>query len=127
MGAPLRPHARERHGDLPPSCWHLGGGWRRGRRGPSLPTPLARDSARLAHGARSPCRRSPLGGRWPRPHFRERRAPCAGPSPQTRGLGPLLEPHGAPPTLLPRLRIGAATPTAAPPLSSRPSATIRPP
>src|SRR5947208_7462392 len=26
MGAPLRPHARERHGDLPPSCWHLGGG-----------------------------------------------------------------------------------------------------
>src|SRR5205809_4835479 len=24
MGAPLRPHARERHGDLPPSCWHLG-------------------------------------------------------------------------------------------------------
>src|SRR5438105_10298418 len=25
MGAPLRPHARERHSDLPPSCWHLGG------------------------------------------------------------------------------------------------------
>src|SRR5437773_1778378 len=44
MGAPLRPHARERHGDLPPPCWHLGGGWRRGRRGPSLPTPLARAS-----------------------------------------------------------------------------------
>src|SRR5437879_13798587 len=74
MGAPLRPHASERHGDLPPSCWHLGGGWRRGRRGPSLPTPLARDSARLAHGARSPGRRSPLGGRVPRPHFRERRS-----------------------------------------------------
>src|SRR5438876_6053956 len=53
MGAPLRPHARQRHGDLPPSCWHLGGGWRRGRRGPSLPPPLVRGSARLAHRARS--------------------------------------------------------------------------
>src|SRR2546422_6747315 len=95
MGAPLRPHARERHGDLPPSCWHLGGGWRRGRRGPSLPTPLARDSARLAHGARSPGRRSPLGGQWPRPHFRERPAHGAGPSRQLRDLGRLLEQDGA--------------------------------
>src|SRR5437773_11851975 len=30
--------------------------------------------SRLAHRARSPGRRSPLGGRWPRPHFRERRS-----------------------------------------------------
>src|SRR2546425_3566740 len=95
MGAPLRPHARERHDDLPPSCWHLGGGWRRGRRGPSLPTPLARDSARLAHGARLPCRRSPLGGRRPRPHFRERPAHGAGPSRQLRDLGRLLDQDGA--------------------------------
>src|SRR5437879_8087798 len=43
MGAPLRPHARECHGDLPPPCWHLAGGWRRGRRGPSLPTPRSEE------------------------------------------------------------------------------------
>src|SRR5438094_432474 len=73
LGAPVRPHARERHGDLSPSCRHPGGG-RRGRGGRSRVAPALAGDARLVAGAGPPCQRARLGASRPRSHFRERPA-----------------------------------------------------
>src|SRR5205814_6484279 len=56
VGAPVWPHARERHGDLSPSCRHPGGG-RRGRRGRSRGAPALASDAGLVPGAGPPWQR----------------------------------------------------------------------